>query len=230
MPAMAMGATVIDRDWAWTELRTAGKSSFAESGWLTVFQKFQQMSQGGCFSQPLGTSEDIARLVARQPEKRSASSVRRSAFHIIQAKTQDKLVFVAFPATNDPKETLLCVGIGSGLSVNSKTKYPVQAKKFLAFMVEPANVNAYATATSQVPAIPHSQFKASDVAQSYILKAVADEQDCAADQRDVAGTSVDRAGPAHRDAANARRRRDASGCCQSDGSGLELELTPCPRP
>src|SRR4051812_13448075 len=57
MPAMAMGATVIDRDMAWTEQRTAGKSAFATSGWLTVFEKFQEMNKGGCFSQPLGTSE-----------------------------------------------------------------------------------------------------------------------------------------------------------------------------
>jgi raffinose/stachyose/melibiose transport system substrate-binding protein len=175
MPAMAMGATEIDRDWAWTEQRTAGKSSFAESGWLKVFEKFQQMSQGGCFSQPLGTSEDIARSLLASG-KALGFFGPSSAFHIIQEKTKDNLVFVAFPATNDPKETLLCVGIGSGLSIYSKTKYPAEAKKFLAFMMAPENVNAYATTTSQLPAVPNNQFKASDAAQSYIVKAIADNK------------------------------------------------------
>ena len=50
--------------------------------------------------------------------------------------TQDKLTFVAFPATDNAAETLLCVGLGSGLSINSKTKYPAEdAKKFIAFMM-----------------------------------------------------------------------------------------------
>ena len=83
------------------------------------------------------------------------------------------MIFTAFPATNNAAETLLCVGVGSGLSIYSKTKYPVEAKKFLAFMMTPENVNAYATATSQIPAVPNDSFKAADVAMTYILEAIA---------------------------------------------------------
>jgi raffinose/stachyose/melibiose transport system substrate-binding protein len=175
MPAMAMGATVIDRDMAWTEQRTAGKSAFATSGWLTVFEKFQEMNKGGCFSQPLGTSEDVARSLLASG-KALGFFGPSSAFQIIQGMTKDHLVFTTFPATNNSDETLLCVGIGSGLSINSKTKYPEQAKKFLAFMMEPENTNDYAKATSQVPAIPNDKFSASDPATSVILKAMADKK------------------------------------------------------
>ena len=171
MPAMAMGATVIDRDLAWTELRTAGKSRFAESGWLTVFEKFHQLVQSGCFYQPLGTSEDVARSLLASGRALGFFGPS-SAFHIIQEKTQDKMMFTAFPATNNPAETLLCVGVGSGLSIYSKTKHPAEAKKFLAFMMTPENVNAYATATSQIPAVPNDSFKAADAAMTYILEAI----------------------------------------------------------
>src|SRR4051794_16289964 len=153
MPAMTMGATVIDRDMAWTEQRTAGKSTFETSGWLTVFEKFQEMNKGGCFVQALGASEEIARSLLASG-KALGFFGPSSAFKIIQDMTQDKLVFTTFPATNNPEETLLCVGLGSGLSVYSKTKYPAQAKMFLDFMMQPENTNAYATATGQVPALP----------------------------------------------------------------------------
>jgi raffinose/stachyose/melibiose transport system substrate-binding protein len=175
MPAMTMGATVIDRDMSWTEQRTAGKSSFATSGWLTVFDKFEAMNKSGCFSQPLGTSEDVARSLLATG-KALGFFGPSSAFKIIQGMTRDKLVFTTFPATNNPDETLLCVGIGSGLSIYSRTKHPEDAKKFLAFMMEPENTNEYATATSQVPAIPNDKFSASDSATSVILKAMADKK------------------------------------------------------
>jgi raffinose/stachyose/melibiose transport system substrate-binding protein len=175
MPAMAMGATVVDRDFKWTDQRTAGKTSFATSGWLTVFEKFDQLNKGGCFSSPLGTPEEVARNLLATG-KALGFFGPSSAFKIIQGMTQDKLTFVAFPATNNPAETLLCVGLGSGLSINSKTKYPAETKKFLAFMMAPDNVNAYATATAQVPAIPNDKFKSGDVATDYILKAIADKK------------------------------------------------------
>ena len=46
-------------------------------------------------------------------------------------------------------------------------------KKFLAFMMEPENQAAYATATSQVPATPNDVYKPSDVAATYIVDAIA---------------------------------------------------------
>jgi ABC-type glycerol-3-phosphate transport system substrate-binding protein len=175
MPAMAMGSTVIDRDMAWTEQRTAGKTAFATSGWLTVFEKFQEMNKSGCFVQALGASEEIARSLLASG-KALGFFGPSSAFKIIQDMTQDKLVFTTFPATNNPEETLLCVGLGSGLSVYSKTKYPAQAKMFLDFMMQPENTNAYATATGQVPALPNDSFTASDSATSLIVKAQAEKR------------------------------------------------------
>jgi len=173
MPAMAMGATVIDRDLTWTATRTAGESTFATSGWLTVFEKFKEMADNDCFSKPLGTNEDIARSLLASGRALGFFGPT-TAFHIIQEKTKDTLVFTAFPATNDPSETLLCVGVGSGLSVNSATAHPEEAKKFLAFMMEPENNAAYAVATSQVPATPNDIYKPSDAATAFVVQAIAD--------------------------------------------------------
>jgi raffinose/stachyose/melibiose transport system substrate-binding protein len=175
MPAMTMGSTVIDRDMAWTEQRTAGKTSFATSGWVTVFEKFQEMNKGGCFVQALGTSEDVARSLLASG-KALGFFGPSSAFKIVQGMTQDKLVFTTFPGSNNPDETLLCVGIGSGLSINSKTKYPEAAKKFMTFMMAPENTNEYAAATGQVPAVPNAGFTATDSATSLILKAQAENK------------------------------------------------------
>lgn len=172
MPAMTMGSTIIDRDMGWTEQRTAGKSAFATSGWLTVFEKFQEMNKSGCFVQALGTSEDVARSLLATG-KALGFFGPSSAFKIIQGMTQDNLVFTTFPATNNPDETLLCVGIGSGLSIYSKTKYPEQAKKFLAFMMQPENTNEYAILTGQVPALPNDKFSATNSATNLIVKSQA---------------------------------------------------------
>ena len=173
MPAMAMGATVIDRDLAWTKTRAAGQSTFATSGWLTVFEKFKELSDNDCFAKPLGTSEDIARSLLASG-KALGFFGPTSAFHIIQEKTKDTLVFTAFPASDDPKETLLCVGVGSGLSINAATQHPDEAKKFLAFIMQPENNAAYAVATSQVPATPNDIYKPSDGATAFVVQAIAD--------------------------------------------------------
>lgn len=172
MPAMAMGATVIDRDLAWTTERTAKRSTFATSGWLTVFEKFKQLSDANCFNKPLGASEDIARQLIASGQALGFFGPS-SAFKIIQGMTQDTLTFAAFPATNDPGETLLCVGVGSGLSGNAATQHPEEVKKFLTFMMDPVNQAAYATATSQVPATPNDVYKPSDGATTVIVEAIA---------------------------------------------------------
>lgn len=172
MPAMAMGATVIDRDLAWTTERTAKRSTFATSGWLTVFEKFDELSKANCFNKPLGASEDVARQLIASGQALGFFGPS-SAFKIIQGMTQDQLIFTAFPATNDAAQTLLCVGVGSGLSGNAATQHPAEVKKFLAFMMEPANQAAYATATSQVPATPNDVYKPSDAATTYIVDAIA---------------------------------------------------------
>lgn len=172
MPAMAMGATVIDRDFTWTKQRAAGQSTFSTSGWLTVLEKFAALNDGGCFNKPLGTSEDVARQLVASG-KALGFFGPSSAFGIIQGMTQDKLTFTTFAAGNDPAEVLLCVGVGSGLSVNAATQHPEEAKKFIAFMMEPENQAAYATATSQVPALPNQIYQPGDDATKVIMEAIA---------------------------------------------------------
>jgi raffinose/stachyose/melibiose transport system substrate-binding protein len=54
--------------------------------------------------------------------------------------------------------------------------HPEEAKKFIAFMMQPDNNNAYAVTTSQVPAIPNDQFKPTDQAMSYIVAQMKDNK------------------------------------------------------
>jgi raffinose/stachyose/melibiose transport system substrate-binding protein len=169
---MAMGATVIDRDLIWTAERTAGSTTFSTSGWLTVFEKFAELRDADCFNRPLGTSEDVARSLIASGRALGFFGPS-SAFKIIQEMTDDELVFTAFPATNDPSETLLCVGVGSGLSGNSATEHPEEVRKFLAFMMEPENTAVYASTTGQVPATPNDVYQPDNAATQFIVEQIA---------------------------------------------------------
>jgi raffinose/stachyose/melibiose transport system substrate-binding protein len=175
MPAMVMGATLMDKDESWMDLRNAGDTSFADSEWVSVFDRINQMNEEGCFSRPLGTSEDVARQLVATGRALGHFGPSTS-FKILQAMNPEaELVFASFPATNDSNDTFMAVGLGSGLSANADTQHPEEAKAFLRFMMEPENVNAYAATTSQVPAIANDSFVADDASQQALMDATAAE-------------------------------------------------------
>jgi ABC-type glycerol-3-phosphate transport system substrate-binding protein len=69
---------------------------------------------------------------------------------------------VQLDATNKPSETKMNVALGSSLSVNAKTKYPAQAKDFIAFLMDPKNDSDYAVASSQPPALINKYYQPDD--------------------------------------------------------------------
>jgi raffinose/stachyose/melibiose transport system substrate-binding protein len=134
------------------------------------------MNADGCFSSPLGTSVNVAQqqLASGQALGMFGPS---SYFSILQQMAgKSTLVAAAFPGTNDPSQTELAVGLGSGFSINAKTKHPAQAEQFLDFLMQPANSDAYAVDTSQVPAIPNSAYQPPDQASKLAEQYIADNK------------------------------------------------------
>ena len=176
MPAMTMGAHGdrprhgLDRaaDRRQVQLRHAPAGS-------RVFEKFQEMNKGGCFVQALGTSEDVAaRCLAPGKALGFFWSVQRLQDHSGHDAGQAGLHHLS--GTNNPDETLFCVGIGSGLSINAKTKYPEAAKKFMAFLMQPRTPTSMRSPPGRCPPCRTPDFAAADQRTSLIVKAQAEKK------------------------------------------------------
>ena len=151
--------------------RDSGKVTFADSPWLETFQKEQQMLNSGCIAQdPLGTS-----ITAAQQEVANGQAMAYFGQSVQETQLQslapnDKFVLTSLPSTNDPSQTRLPIYLGGGYGINAKISPSVlpAAEKFLDFLMEPAQISAWAAATNATPAIPDPNFTPTPSLQAQI--------------------------------------------------------------
>ncbi|GAA5072778.1 extracellular solute-binding protein [Thermocatellispora tengchongensis] len=138
----------------------AGKATFAGSGWKTAMEKYLEMNKRGCFSKdPLGTSFESAVAQVGKGEAVGVVQVTAVATQIKEASPAGaELAMFALPATDNPDETRMPGAAGGAYAVNAKSPNKELALKFVDFLAEPANMNAYATVANAAPAIPNDSF------------------------------------------------------------------------
>ncbi|MCK2022687.1 ABC transporter substrate-binding protein [Microbacterium sp. kSW2-24] len=157
----ALTATLVDGpnpDFA-TE-QAAGDVTFSDSEWSTAFEQYTEMLDAGCFTtDTLGTSLEIAQ---EQVAKGDAVGIVTVSNHIsdIEGYAPEGTTFetAAFPATDDPSETILPVGLGAGYGVNAKGNVEL-AKKFIDFYMSEEGLNIALDAGSIFPTVPVEGFE-----------------------------------------------------------------------
>ncbi|HWA19571.1 MAG TPA: extracellular solute-binding protein [Devosia sp.] len=139
--------------------RAAGEAKFADSEWVSVFEHVKQLSDAGCFKDPLGTD-----LPAAQAQLVSGEALGIFGHSLVYRQLESlagdnaKIVATFMPATDNPDDTRMAVALGSSFAINANSPNADLAKKFLAFVMEPANAAKYAIATGQPPALPNDNY------------------------------------------------------------------------
>jgi raffinose/stachyose/melibiose transport system substrate-binding protein len=165
MLVFLLNATLVDRTTPdFLTERAAGDATFADSPWVDVFAQEKEMNDRGCFSSPLGTSFEIATSQVGSGQALGMFSVSSTFASVQEAAGDDTIVAAALPATNNADDTWLPVAPGGSYGVNAKSDEAKQAlaKKFIDFLMEPANAAAYANASGQAPGITNADFEPTD--------------------------------------------------------------------
>ncbi|MGC5170660.1 ABC transporter substrate-binding protein [Microbacterium sp. DT81.1] len=111
----------------------AGDATFSDSEWTTALAQYRELVDAGCFTEDAtGTALDIAQGQVADGEAIGIITVSPQ-INTIQEMAPEGTTFqtAAFPATDDPSETVLPVGLGAGYGVNAKSKNIDLAKKFV---------------------------------------------------------------------------------------------------
>ena len=151
-----------------------GKATFASSGWVTAFDKYQEMYKADCFQDnSLGTTYEDALKLVGQGKAMASVQVNASMVAILQSAPDDTtLSFEPLPANDDASSTRMAAALGAAYGMNAKPKNPEGAKAFIEFLTSPEGQAVYATGTKAVPVLPASsdykQDPALDTAVKYL--------------------------------------------------------------
>lgn len=168
----ALAATLVyGPDPKFADEMAAGKTSFADSRWTEVMDKYLEMNKRGCFNDdPLGVSYESALTKVGTGDALGIVMVN-SAVTAIKADAPAGATFstAPLPATEDPASTVMPLAAGNGLALNAKSQHKDLGKKFLAYMMSPEGLKVANTAAAGLPSIPVDGF-AQDPALAGILE------------------------------------------------------------
>jgi raffinose/stachyose/melibiose transport system substrate-binding protein len=136
--------------------QTAGTASFSNSGWVASLGKFKQMIDAGCFTNDsTGTNLQTAQAQVAKGDALGMVAVSNQ-IETIEGMAPANTAFetAAFPATDDPSQTVLPVGLGSGYGVNAKSQHSALAEKFLNYFMSQQGMTLANKAGSIFPSIP----------------------------------------------------------------------------
>lgn len=130
-----------------------GKKTFSNSGWRDVLERYVELNERGFFQpNPNGTTlERQEELVA---SGKAGMAIHISTIASVIAQNADKSSDIAMfpmPANDKPDDLKIPAGLSSGISVNAKGQNVDAAKKFVDFLGQPDNTQAFAEANSNIP-------------------------------------------------------------------------------
>jgi raffinose/stachyose/melibiose transport system substrate-binding protein len=133
--------------------RTAKQTTFANSKeWRSVFQTVADLKSNACFGKNAG-AETIDSANQAFGNGKAAMSVlafpQLGAFKAINPNL--KYEVFNFP-TADGQNQVVSAAISQALSISANSKHPAEAKKFLDFLAQPDQANAFADAGGGVSA------------------------------------------------------------------------------
>ncbi len=159
--AFALTATLVDGpnpDFA--EQQAAGEVSFSDSEWGTAFDKYLELLDAGCFTDDaLGTSLELAQQQVARGEAVGIVTVSNQLGDVERlAPEGTTFVTAPLPATDDPSDTVLPVGLGAGYGVNAKGNVDL-ATKFVDFYMSNEGMKIAVDSGSIFPSAPVEGFE-----------------------------------------------------------------------
>lgn len=184
IPYALTSSLVYGPDPEFAKKQAKGSVSFSDSAWSEALTKELELVKAGCFTKdPTGVSTDQAQDQVAKGDALGLITVSPQ-IATIQSKAAKGTTFEAeaFPATDNPAETYLPVGLGAGYGVNAKSKNEALAKKFIEFYMSKKGIATAIDAGSIFPSYADNSFTYGAALAGVAKQAVSDKTSSFPDQ------------------------------------------------
>lgn len=148
----------------------AGKASFADSGWVDALEMYLDLQKRGYFNDnPNGTTFEQQTSMVATGE--AAMAIQVSAVlpdFRKSAASPDDLSMFPVPGADTADAVWIPAGIVVGLGVSARSKKQAEARKFIEFLGEQKNINAWAEAVACVPLVQDASSKIDPVLDPFL--------------------------------------------------------------
>lgn len=163
-------STVYVKDPDFDKQMADGTASFADSGWVDALEMYLDLQKRGYFNDNVNgtTFEQQTSMVATGE---AAMAIQVSAVlpdFRKAADNSDDLSMFPVPGAQTADEVWIAAGIVVGLGVSARSKKLADAKKFIEFLGEQKNINAWAEAVACVPLVKDANSKIDPVLDSFL--------------------------------------------------------------
>jgi len=148
----------------------AGKASFADSGWVDALEMYLDLQKRGYFNDnPNGTTFEQQTSMVATGEAAMAIQVSAVLPDFRKAAPNaDDLSMFPVPGADTADQVWIPAGIVVGLGVSARGKKQADAKKFIEFLGEQKNINAWSEAVACVPLVRDASSKIDPVLDSFL--------------------------------------------------------------
>jgi raffinose/stachyose/melibiose transport system substrate-binding protein len=132
-----------------------GKKTFANSGWHSVFDRYLELYKDDLFNKsPNGTTfEQTQQLLGTGKAGMVVQVIAALPPFLAAARNKADLATFPFPASDDPDTLKIPAGVGAGIGASAKGKHLAEAKKFIEWLGEPAQMAMFSKATFSIPLV-----------------------------------------------------------------------------
>jgi raffinose/stachyose/melibiose transport system substrate-binding protein len=146
-----------------------GKKTFSNSGWREVFERYLELDKKGDFNKsPNGTTFEQQQAMVGSGKAAMAIQVTSVATGIKDAaKDKADIATFPFPAADNAADLKIPAGVSAGLGASAQGKHLAEAKKFIDWLAQPAQMAEYATANQSIPLVGADKAPLSDIAKPF---------------------------------------------------------------
>jgi raffinose/stachyose/melibiose transport system substrate-binding protein len=132
-----------------------GKTTFADSGWRSVFDRYLELYKDDLFNKsPNGTTfEQTQQLLGSGKAGMVVQVIAALPPFLAAAEDKADLATFPFPASDDPDTLKIPAGVGAGIGASANGKHLAEAKKFIEWLGEPAQMATFSEATFSIPLV-----------------------------------------------------------------------------
>jgi raffinose/stachyose/melibiose transport system substrate-binding protein len=155
IPYAIAPSTAFNQDPNLAQDMLAGRKTFSDSGWRTVFQRYLELFRQGDFNKsPNGTTyEQTQQLVGSGKAAMAVQVIAAMPPFLAAAKSKSDLGTFPFPAADSASALKIPAGVDAGLAASAHGKHLAEAKKFIAFIGRPENMATFSKLTFSIPLV-----------------------------------------------------------------------------
>jgi len=134
-----------------------------------VFERYVELDKKGDFNKsPNGTTFEQQQAMVGSGKAAMAIQVTSVATGIQDAaKDKADIATFPFPAADSEADLKIPAGVSAGLGASAQGKHLTEAKKFIDWLAQPAQMAEYATANQSIPLVGADSAPLSDIAKPF---------------------------------------------------------------